>query len=63
MHGFEYMDFIIGILGKIIGALLLLGLVAWLFALFRAIAGLARSESFSFFLPFGFLSSWRKNRP
>lgn len=57
------MDFIIVILGKIIGALLLLGLVAWLFAFFRAIAGLARGESFSFFLPFGFLSSRRKNRP
>lgn len=57
------MDFIIGILGKIIGIFLLLGLVGWLLGFIRAIAGLAKGESFSFFLPFGFISSKRNKRP
>lgn len=57
------MDFIIGILGKIIGALLLLGIIVWLLGFIRAVAGLAKGHSFSFFLPFGFLSSKRNRRP
>lgn len=57
------MDFIIGILGKIIGVFLLLGIIAWLLGFIRAIAGLAKGESFSFFLPFGFLSSKCNIRP
>ncbi len=57
------MDLIIGILGKIIGAFLLLGLIGWVLGFFRAIAGLAKGERFMFFLPFGFLSSKRNKRP
>lgn len=56
------MDFIIGIIGKIIGALLLLGVIGWGLSFLHAIYRLARGESFSFFLPFGFMSSRRKNR-
>lgn len=57
------MDFIIGILGKIIGVFMLLGIIAWLLGFIRAIVGLAKGESFSFFLPFGFLSSKCNKRP
>ena len=57
------MDFIFGILGKIIGALLLLGLIGWLLEFLRAIVGLAKGDSFLFFLPFGFLSSKRNKHP
>lgn len=57
------MDFLIGILGKIIGALMLLGIIGLFLALFRIIAGFARGESFLFFLPFGFFSSRSKKRP
>lgn len=56
------MDFIIGILGKIIGMVLLLGIIGWLLWFLRAIAGLVKGESFFFFLPFGFLSSRRRKR-
>lgn len=57
------MDLIIGIFGKIFGVLLLLGIIGWLLDFLRAIAGLARGESFSFFIPFGFMSFKRKKRP
>ena len=57
------MDLIIGILGKLLGALILLGLIGWVVTLFRVIAGIAKGESFLFFLPFGFLSSKRNKRP
>lgn len=57
------MDFIINIFGKIIGAFMLIGVVGWLLGFIRAIVGLAKGESFSFFLPFGFLSSKRNKRP
>lgn len=57
------MDLIIGIFGKIFGVLLLLGIIGWLLDFLRAIAGLASGESFSFFIPFGFMSFKRKKRP
>lgn len=56
------MDFIISILGKIIGAFMLLGLIGWLLGFIRAIIGIAMGESFSFFLPFGFIPSKRNKR-
>ena len=43
---YSYMDLIIGIFGKIFGVLLLLGIIGWLLDFLRAIAGLARGESF-----------------
>lgn len=57
------MDLIIGIFGKFFGVLLLLGIIGWLLDFLRAIAGLAHGESFSFFIPFGFLPFKRKKRP
>ena len=56
------MDIIISILGKIIGASMLLGLIGLLLWIIRAIIGIAKGESFSFFLPFGFISSKRNKR-
>ena len=56
------MDFIIGILGKLFGAFLLLGLIGWVVSFFCAVVGIAKGESFSFFLPFGFLSLKRNKR-
>ena len=50
-------------LGKIIGAIMFLGIIGWLVAFLRAVLGIARGESFGFFLPFGFISSKRKKRP
>ncbi|MCM1224156.1 MAG: hypothetical protein NC548_57860 [Lachnospiraceae bacterium] len=57
------MDILFSILGKIFGVLLLLGVVGWIVAFLRAAFGIARGESFGFFLPFGFISTKRKKRP
>ena len=57
------MDILLSMLGKIIGAIMFLGIIGWLVAFLRAVLGIARGESFGFFLPFGSISSKRKKRP
>mgnify|MGYP006976537222 CR=1 FL=1 len=51
------MDLLISIFGLLFGLFLFIGLLGCIFAILSIIIAFARGQSFSFLLPFGFISS------